>query len=140
MSTLSSLYYNNSKSTDGKLETVIHVAEDLADGDIVIEIRGLPFDASVSRESIELRLPLKVWATIRAHTAPNERYLTITDEELRAEAEVWVKSRIDEFDPANPITGFRVPASPTWHPIRFRCRSSATSRTTPVSETVTVQW
>ena len=105
MSTLSSLYYTDSKSADGKLETLIHVAEDLADGDVVIEIRGLPFDAFVSRDALELRLPLKIWATIRAHTPPNERYLTISDTELRDEAEVWVKHRISEFDPASPISG-----------------------------------
>lgn len=106
MSTLSSLYYDARESDDGRLESLIHVAEDLADGYVVIELHGLHFHANVSRDAIELRLPLKVWATIRAHTPPNERYLTIADEELRAEAESWVRHRIEEFDPTRPITGF----------------------------------
>ena len=106
MSTLHSLFYEAREAADTRRESLIHVAEDLADGEVVIELRGVPFHANVSRDAIELRLPLKIWAAIRVHTPANERYLTITDEELRAEAEPWVKRRIEEFDPARPITGF----------------------------------
>lgn len=106
MSTLHSLFYEAQAADDDRRESLIHVAEDLADGEVVIELRGVPFHANVSRDAIELRLPLKIWAAIRVHTPPNERYLTIAEEELRAEAEPWVKRRIEEFDPARPITGF----------------------------------
>lgn len=105
MSTLNSLYYEVRDADGANRARLIHVAEDLADGEVMIELRGVPVHAYVSGDAIELRLPLKIWAAIRVHTSPNERYLTITDEELRAEAEQWVKRRIQEFDPARPITG-----------------------------------
>jgi hypothetical protein len=105
MSTLHSLYYEVRPADDGRVEHMIHVAEDLADGEVVIELQGLGFHANVSRDAIELRLPLKVWAAIRVHTPADERYLTISDSELRAEAESWVQRRIDEYDPARPLTG-----------------------------------
>ena len=94
MSTKATLYY------DGK----IAVSEEMIDNSIVISLDDVRYWVDATPTHLTLTIPLRVWATIRGHTSRYERYLTMSDDDIRREAEDWVRSRIAGHDPAEPFS------------------------------------
>lgn len=60
---------------------------------VYLDIKSTQFD------SLILKIPLAAWKEMRQHTIePNERYLSLSDEELRAEAEREVDDHREYLD------------------------------------------
>ena len=89
MSTQNTIYSDN----------LISVNEDVFTHRIEITIRDVEFSLSVVDNEIRLDLPCNVWAALRQYGSHMERYLQLTEEELREEAETAVKDRLLNYDP-----------------------------------------
>ena len=99
MSTKATLYYDDS----------IAVSEELLDNSIVITLEDVEFWVEATPRQLTLTLPLRVWATIRKYSSDKERYLEMSDDDVRAEAQTSVASRMARHDLA--LLAGEVPAS-----------------------------
>lgn len=72
------------------------VAEHALQHDIRIRLTDVPYRLNIEGSTLELHLPLRIWATVRRHGPHSEQYLDMPDTELEAEARASIERWIDD--------------------------------------------